>query len=96
MKQIFYAWVAFGLLWNSQALFAHPGHETDAPLKTWHLISPDKKVRASFLLLQSDRVKLSVQDGSTLETSLGNLSNEDQEWVKERKAEIDRLQNQTG
>ena len=96
MKRIFYAWVVFGLLWNSQTLFAHPGHEADTPLKTWHLISPDKKVRASFLLLQSDRVKLSLQDGSTLETSLGNLSNEDQEWVKERKAEIDRLQNQTG
>jgi len=54
-------------------------------LRTWIDSTGEHKIEARFSGLTSGKVKLIKQDGSTVEVPLEKLSDDDQQWIKDRK-----------
>lgn len=82
----------------AQNLFGHGHHaheDADTRLKRWAISTEKHPLKASFLLSKNDSVFLEKADGTVLRFPLADLSGTDQDFVREKMAHIEQL-NQLG
>ncbi len=78
----------------AQNLFAHGHHAHDGaaqPLKTWTLPGEKIPLQASFFLFKNNKVYLEKADGDVVDYPLEAFSEGDQAFVRQKAAEIARL-----
>src|ERR1700678_4130824 len=71
---------------------AHPGHEHDDAkpkgTRTWTDAKGIFELEASFVSTKDEMVQLRKTDGKLITLPISQLSDDDQQWIKDRQAEI--------
>lgn len=88
MKQLFYILI---LILFNQITFAHDGNYYNIVLKDWHLQKENKVIKASFYLCKGNTVYLEDANHQFIITSIQNLSTNEQNFIVQKKAEIEYL-----
>ncbi|HAD13916.1 MAG TPA: hypothetical protein DCF33_15935 [Saprospirales bacterium] len=79
------------LLVTPSFAFAHGDHDKPVKQKSWTISTEKRPVEATFLLSKNDTIYLENAGGKVLQFPLMSFSEQDQQWIKGKIAQIEQL-----